>query len=213
MRIDIVSDVICPWCFIGKRRLEKALALRPDLTAEVTWRPFQLNPDMPASGMERQAYLAMKFGSATQADRLYRNIAAAGASVDIPFDFARIRRTPSTRKAHALIREALAEGLGDATVERLFRAYFIEGRDVGDRATLLELAAESGLGRSAIDRALDDPAIEEHVVAEDRGARRLGINAVPCFIFDGQYAVSGAQEPEFFLPIFDLVRNDAEATA
>jgi predicted DsbA family dithiol-disulfide isomerase len=213
MRIDIVSDVICPWCFIGKRRLEKALALRPELAAEVTWRPFQLNPDMPASGMERQAYLAMKFGSATQADRLYRNVAAAGATVDIPFDFAGIRRTPNTRKAHALIGEALAEGLGDTMVERLFRAYFLEGRDIGDRATLLELATESGLEQSASEHALDDPAIDERVVAEDRGARRLGINAVPCFIIDGQYAVSGAQEPEFFLPIFDLVRNDAEATA
>jgi predicted DsbA family dithiol-disulfide isomerase len=213
MRIDIVSDVICPWCFIGKRRLEKALALRPELTAEVTWRPFQLNPDMPASGMERQAYLTMKFGSATQADRLYRNVAAAGATVDIPFDFARIRRTPNTRKAHALIREALAEGLGDRMVERLFSAYFLEGRDIGDRATLLGLAAETGLEQNASERALDDPAIEERVIAEDRGARRLGINAVPCFIVDGQYAVSGAQEPEFFLPIFDLVRNGAEATA
>ncbi len=213
MRIDIISDVICPWCFIGKRRLEKALALRPELTTEMTWRPFQLNPDMPAAGMERQAYLTMKFGSAAQAERLYRNVAAAGASVDISFDFARIRRTPNTRKAHALIREALAQGVGDATVERLFRAYFLEGRDLGDRATLVDLAADVGLEPSATQRALDDPAIEERVVAEDRGARRLGINAVPCFIFDGQYAVSGAQEPEFFLPIFDLVRNGAEATA
>jgi predicted DsbA family dithiol-disulfide isomerase len=213
MRIDIISDVICPWCFIGKRRLEKALALRPEMIAEVTWRPFQLNPDMPASGMERQAYLTMKFGSAAQADRLYRNVAAAGATVDIPFDFGRIRRTPNTRKAHALIRQALTAGVGDAAVERLFRAYFLEGRDIGGRATLLELADDAGLERSATERALDDPAIEERVVAEDRSARRLGINAVPCFIFDGQYAVSGAQEPEFFLPIFDLVRNGAEATA
>jgi predicted DsbA family dithiol-disulfide isomerase len=212
MRIDIVSDVICPWCFIGKRRLEKALALRPELATEVTWRPFQLNPDMPASGMERQAYLTMKFGSAAQADRLYRNVAAAGATVDIPFDFARIRRTPNTRKAHALIRQALAEGVADATVERLFRAYFLEGYDIGERTTLLGVAGEIGLEQSATERALDDPAIEERVVAEDRNARRLGVNAVPCFIFDGQYAVSGAQEPEFFLPIFDLVRNGAEAT-
>ncbi len=98
-------------------------------------------------------------------------------------------------------------------MERLFRAYFLEGRDLGDRATLVDLAADVGLEPSATQRALDDPAIEERVVAEDRGARRLGINAVPCFIFDGQYAVSGAQEPEFFLPIFDLVRNGAEATA
>jgi predicted DsbA family dithiol-disulfide isomerase len=182
------------------------------MIAEVTWRPFQLNPDMPASGMERQAYLTMKFGSAAQADRLYRNVAAAGATVDIPFDFGRIRRTPNTRKAHALIRQALTAGVGDAAVERLFRAYFLEGRDIGGRATLLDLADDAGLERSATERALDDPAIEERVVAEDRNARRLGINAVPCFIFDGQYAVSGAQEPEFFLPIFDLVRNGAEAT-
>ena len=213
MRIDIVSDVICPWCFIGKRRLEKALAFRPELAVEVTWRPFQLNPDMPAGGMERQAYLTQKFGSAAQADRLYRNVAAAGANVDIPFDFARIRRTPNTRKAHALIRHALTEGAGDALVERLFRAYFLEGRNIGDRATLIELADDARLERNAVATALDDPALEQRVVAEDRGARRLGINAVPCFIFDGQYAVSGAQEPEFFLPIFDLVRNGAETTA
>jgi predicted DsbA family dithiol-disulfide isomerase len=213
MRIDIVSDVICPWCFIGKRRLEKALALRPELTTAVTWRPFQLNPDMPASGMERQAYLTMKFGSAAQADRLYRNVAAAGASVDIPFDFARIRRTPNTRKAHALIREALAEGVGDAMVERLFRAYFLEGHDLGDRATLDDLAADAGLEPSATQRALDDPAIEERVVAEDRGARRLGINAVPCFIFARQYAISGAQDPEFFLPVFDLVGSGERAAS
>jgi len=213
MHIDIISDVICPWCFIGKRRLEKALALRPEIAAEVTWRPFQLNPDMPADGMERQAYLTAKFGSAAQADRLYRNIAAAGAGVDIPFDFARIRRTPSTRKAHALIRHALAEGAGDAMVERLFRAYFLDGRDIGERATLVELARDVGLEQETVEASLGDRAVEERVVAEDRGARRLGINAVPCFIFEGQYAVSGAQEPEFFLPIFDLVRNGAEATA
>ena len=213
MRIDIVSDVICPWCFIGKRRLEKALAQRPEVAAEVTWRPFQLNPDMPADGMDRPAYLTAKFGSAAQADRLYRNIAAAGAGVDIPFDFARIRRTPNTRRAHALIRHALAEGAGDAMVERLFRAYFVEGRDVGQSATLIELAREIGLEQGAVEASLDDRAIEERVIAEDRGARRIGINAVPCFIFEGQYAVSGAQEPEFFLPIFDLVRNEAAATA
>jgi len=213
MHIDIISDVICPWCFIGKRRLEKALALRPELAAEVTWRPFQLNPDMPADGMEWQAYLTAKFGSAAQADRLYRNVAAAGIGVNIPFDFARIRRTPNTRKAHALIGHALAEGTGDAMVERLFRAYFLEGRDIGERATLVELAGEIGLEQSAVEASLDDRVIEERVVAEDRGARRLGINAVPCFIFAGQYAVSGAQEPEFFLPIFDLVRSGAEATA
>jgi predicted DsbA family dithiol-disulfide isomerase len=211
MHIDIVSDVICPWCFIGKRRLEKALSLRPDVTVDVTWRPFQLNPDMPPEGMERQAYIAAKFGSG-QADRIYANVAAVGASIGIPFAFDRIRRTPNTRDAHRLIRWAAAQTRADAVVEGLFRAYFIEGRDIGDRATLAEAASAAGLAAIEARRWLDGAADIEPVFAEDRGARRLGINAVPCFIFDRHYAVSGAQEPEFFLPIFDLVQNGAEAT-
>ena len=211
MHIDIVSDVICPWCFIGKRRLEKALSLRPDVTVDVTWRPFQLNPDMPPEGMERQAYIAAKFGGG-QADRIYANVAAVGASIGIPFAFDRIRRTPNTRDAHRLIRWAAAQTRADVVVEGLFRAYFIEGRDIGDRATLAEAAGAAGLAAIEARRWLDGAADIEPVLAEDRGARRLGINAVPCFIFDRHYAVSGAQEPEFFLPIFDLVQNGAEAT-
>src|SRR6185437_4839795 len=117
MHIDIVSDVICPWCFIGKRRLEKALSLRPDLAVDVTWRPFQLNPDMPAEGMERKAYIAAKFGGGGQAERNYANVAAVGAGVGIPFAFDRIRRTPNTRDAHRLIRWAAAQALADPVVE------------------------------------------------------------------------------------------------
>jgi predicted DsbA family dithiol-disulfide isomerase len=210
MHIDIVSDVICPWCFIGKRRLEKALALRPELAVAITWRPFQLNPDMPAEGMERKAYIAAKFGGGAQADRIYANVADVGAGVGIPFAFDRIQRTPNTRDAHRLIRWAAAHGQADAVVESLFRAYFIDGRDIGDHATLADVAGAAGLDAAEARQWLGGPADIEPVLAEDRSARRLGINAVPCFIFDRNYAVSGAQEPEFFLPIFDLVQNGAE---
>ncbi len=213
MHIDIVSDVICPWCFIGKRRLERALALRPGLPVEISWRPFQLNPDMPPEGMERAAYLAAKFGGSAHAERIYVSVAEAGATVGIPFAFDRIRRTPNTRDAHRLIRWAAAQGRADAAVERLFAAYFVEGRDIGDRASLAAIAGEAGLDADEAAQWLDSPAEIEPVLAEDRGARRLGINAVPCFIFERQYAVSGAQEPEFFLPIFDLMQNGGPSAA
>jgi predicted DsbA family dithiol-disulfide isomerase len=207
LRIDIVSDVVCPWCFIGKRRLEKALALRPEIEAEITWRPFQLNPDLPPEGIERQAYLAAKFGGNVHVERIYANVTEAGATVDIPFAFGRIRRTPNTRDAHRLLRYAAAEGVADAMVEALFRAYFIDGRDIGERAVLAAIAGEVGLDAQEAGAFLASAAELEQVLAEERSARRLGINAVPCFIFERQYAVSGAQEPEFFLPVFDLVKN------
>jgi predicted DsbA family dithiol-disulfide isomerase len=207
MRIDIVSDVICPWCFIGKRRLDQALASRPGLQPEVTWRPFQLNPEMPPEGMDRRAYLAAKFGSAAHTDRIYQGAIEAGATVDIAFAFERIRRTPNTRDAHRLLRRAAKIGHADAMAEALFSAYFIDGRDIGDRRVLAELAGEAGLDAGETGAWLNGPAELEQVLAEDRGARRLGVNAVPCFIFERQYAVSGAQEPEFFFPVFDLVRN------
>ncbi|HXP30055.1 MAG TPA: DsbA family oxidoreductase [Stellaceae bacterium] len=213
MRIDIVLDVICPWCFIGKRRLEKALARRPEITPELAWRPFQLNPDMPLEGMPRQDYLAAKFGGAQHAGRIYQAVTQAGVSVDIAFAFDRIRRTPNTRNAHRLIRHAEAEGRADAVVEALFRAYFLEGRDVGDRTTLAEIAGEAGLEWAEIAAFLAGDSALGEVLAEDRNARRIGINAVPCFIFAGQYAISGAQEPEFFFPVFDLVQNGGAAAA
>ncbi len=213
MQIDIVSDVICPWCFIGKRRLERALAQRPEVSVDITWRPFQLNPDMPAEGMPRDAYLAAKFGGAAHADRIYASVREAGATVGIPFAFERIRRTPNTRDAHRLIRRATLEGRADALVERLFRAYFLEGRDIGDHATLAVIAGEVGFAAAEIAAWLASPAASEEVVAEDRNARHMGINAVPCFIFDRQYAISGAQEPEFFLPLLDLAQSGATASA
>jgi predicted DsbA family dithiol-disulfide isomerase len=209
VHIDIVSDVICPWCFIGKRRLGRALEQRPDLTVSITWRAFQLNPEMPQGGMLRADYVAAKFGGAAHAARIYAAIAEAGAGEHIAFAFDRIRRTPNTRDAHRLIRYATLTGNADPVVEALFTAYFEQGRDIGDQGVLADIAAEIGFVRSEVaDWLAGEDGLEE-VLDEDRSARRLGISGVPCFILDGGYSISGAQEPEFFFPLFDLVQNAA----
>jgi predicted DsbA family dithiol-disulfide isomerase len=209
MHIDIVSDVICPWCYIGKKRLERALAARPEIPVSLSWRAFQLNPEMPVEGMERGAYLATKFGGQAHAMRIYGAIAASGAAEGIPFAFDRIRRTPNTIDAHRLVRLAARSGKGEAMVEALFRGYFTEGRDIGDRAVLADIAEETGFDRGEATLYLAGNGGRDETVAEDRAARRLGINAVPCFVLEGGYSISGAQEPEFFFPLFDLVLNKA----
>jgi predicted DsbA family dithiol-disulfide isomerase len=213
MHIDIVSDVICPWCFIGKRRLERALAERPGLSSDITWRPFQLNPEMPSEGMARADYLAAKFGGKGHATKIYNSIRAAGETVGIPFAFERIERTPNTIDAHRLIRFADREGRADQLVDRLFEGYFTAGRDIGDRDTLAALAGAAGLDVAEATQFLASERDRAEIRADDAGARRLGINAVPCFIFAGQYAISGAQEPQFFFPVFDLVENGGAAKA
>ena len=204
MQIDIVADVACPWCFIGKRRLERALALRPDIVATRSWRAFQLNPDMPPEGISREFYLSAKFGSPRQATRSYAAITAAGRGEGIDFAFERMRRTPNTLRAHRLVRLAAFEGAGDAMVEALFQAYFVDGLDIGDVDTLAAIAVRAGLDYDAARAYLagDTGAVE--VLAEESRARRLGIHAVPCFVLERGYAIAGAQEPEMFLPLFDI---------
>lgn len=210
MRLDIFSDVICPWCYIGKRRLERALALRPDAQPAIRWRAFQLNPDMPSDGMDRQVYLRRKFGGEARARQVYDNIRTAAEGESLEFCFERIRRTPNTVKAHRLIRYATDQGVADAVVEALFAAYFREGRDIGDVAELVALAEECGLDNAAVAEwmATEDGTAE--VQAETHFAYQNGIHGVPCFIVNGKYAVSGAQEPEAFMPLFDLARETAE---
>jgi predicted DsbA family dithiol-disulfide isomerase len=205
IKVDIFSDPICPWCFIGKRRFEKAQAARPDVTATVRWRTFQLNPTMPPDGMERQTYLSTKFGSADHASQLYDNIRQVGAGVGIDFAFDRIDRTPNTVNAHRLIRFADRAGAEDAAVEALFRAYFLDGRDIGDIETLTAIALQAGLDKRDVAAYLARDEDGDKVQSEDLQARRLGIQGVPCFIIADQYAVSGAQEPEAFFPLFDMV--------
>ncbi|MBD0271445.1 MAG: DsbA family oxidoreductase [Acetobacteraceae bacterium] len=194
-RIDVVSDAICPWCWIGKRHLEGALARLADEGERfaVHWRPFQLNPDMPPEGVERAAYRAAKFGSTERSRELDAQVAAAGAAAGLEFRFDRQRRTPNTVAAHRLIRHAGAVGgpaRQDAVVEALFRAYFQEGRDIGDPAVLAEAAAEAGLADGAAFLASDEGAAE--VREEDAGFRRLGISGVPTFALAGHVLFSGA---------------------
>jgi len=204
MHIDIFSDPVCPWCFIGARRLRRALDARPDLRPTVRWRPFQLNPAMPAQGMERQAYLASRFGSLAEAERLYGNMGHIGMVEGIEFRFDKITLTPNTVDAHRLIRYAEAFGLDDAMADAIFVAYFLDGRNIGDTGVLLDLADEAGLERGPAHAFLISGDGAESVRGEDMRARQLGIEGIPCFIVDKRFVISGAQEPEAFYSLFDL---------
>lgn len=213
MQIDVFSDPICPWCFIGKRRLERALAARPSIPTTINWRTFQLNPAMPPAGMDRDAYLTTKFGSATEAERLYRHIGQVGATEGLEFRFDAITVTPNTIDAHRLIRFASLHECQNAVAENLFSAYFLRGLDVSDRSILLEIGEDVGLDADLIDRYLSSTEDIEAVRNEDMHARQIGIEGVPCFIVNGRYALSGAQEPEAFFSLFDMVQEEARQAA
>ena len=211
LTVDVVSDVVCPWCYIGKRRLEAALAAlaerEPDVGVAVRWHPFELNPDLPREGVDRRAYLEAKFGGPERAASIYERVRAAGASVDLPLDFERIVRQPNTRAAHRLIDWAQRRGTADALVERLFRAYFVEGRAVGEHAVLAAIAGEAGLDAQAARAVLDQDDGDDVVAAAEQRARRLGIEGVPFFIFGGRVGVSGAQEPQALLDAIAQARG------
>jgi predicted DsbA family dithiol-disulfide isomerase len=203
--IDVVSDVVCPWCYIGKRRLEAALArlreAEPDLPVAVRWHPFQLNPDLPREGVDRRGYLEAKFGGPARAQEIYARVSAAGATVGIPFAFDAIERQPNTLDAHRLIAWAQSrrEGDPDALVERLFRAYFLDGRFLGDRETLVAVAADAGYDADDARRFLASDELADAIAGADERARSLGVSGVPFFIFGGNTALSGAHEPETLL--------------
>lgn len=211
MRLDIFSDAVCPWCYVGKRRLERALRARPQPALAIRWRAFQLNPGMPAEGMNRRAYLEAKFGGVERAARIYDAVQAVGEQEGIAFRFDLIRRTPNTLNAHRLIRYAAAAERQDAVVESLFQAYFTEGGDIGDREVLVACAARAGLDGDGARQFLESRAETEATLAEDMLARRQGINGVPCFIFNTRFAMSGAQDPEALFQMFDLAREDDAA--
>ncbi len=211
MRLDIFSDPICPWCFIGKRRLERALAARSGPKIEIHWRAFQLNPEMPAEGMDRQLYLELKFGGPTAAQRIYETIAEAGISEKITFEFNAIQRTPNTVNAHRLIRRAGAAGNQDAVVEALFQRYFLQGEDIGNTDLLVEIGEAAELEKDSLKDFLEGNDEADAVRAEDALARRTGIQGVPTFIFANRYALSGAHEPEVLLQMFELADQDGPA--
>lgn len=198
VRIDVVSDVVCPWCFIGKRNLEAALAQRPDLPVAVHWRAFQLNPDMPAEGMSRDAYMRAKFGDSA-GGQMYDRVKSAGQAAGIAFDFDAIKHTPNTVAAHRLIALAGQDSVQDAVVEALFTAYFQQGQDIGDRDVLAGIAQAAGMSEQAVGRLLQSDDQEAEIRAEDSIARQTGVNGVPCFILDRAFAVSGAQPPEMLV--------------
>ncbi len=212
MRLDIFADVICPWCWIGKRRLEHALKARPQQGLTTRWRAFQLNPGMPAAGMDRREYLAAKFGGEGQAARIYEVIRAAAESEGMEFNFDAIQRTPNTVRAHRLVRLAQERGKGSAMMEALFQAYFARGEDIGGREVLVDAAAPLGFSAEEVRQQIDSAEGLEAVQAEDALARRHGINGVPCYIFNGKFALAGAHEPEVLFQLFDLARVD-EASA
>ena len=204
VRIDVFSDTICPWCWIGKRRLERTLETRPDIDGEVFWHPFQLNPAMPAEGMDRKAYLAAKFGGAANARATYGRVVAEGARESLPFDFDAIPRTPNTLDSHRLVRWAASQPLGQTPiVEALFGAYFAMAQDVGNAGVLARVAASAGYDESGVRAMLAGDEGRAEVTDEDTRARDAGISGVPCFIFDGKVAVPGAVEPDVFLRVFE----------
>ena len=192
--IDVVSDVVCPWCYVGKKRLETALDLVPEVPTELRWRPFQLDPTIPPQGVPRAAYMEKKFGSLDKIAPIHARLNALGHEIGIPFDFAAITISPNTLDAHRLIRWAFGERQ-DAMVETLFRAFFVEGKNLADHDVLADLAGSADLLRAEVRAALDTDEDMATVNREIAAAQELGIQGVPFFIFGQKYAVSGAESP------------------
>jgi predicted DsbA family dithiol-disulfide isomerase len=211
MRIDIYSDTVCPWCFLGKRRFELALAERPQYEPRVTWRPFELNPDLPWEGVERAAYLAAKIGDAARIAAMEEMLVHHGEAIGLHFRFDLIKRVPNSRRSHLLIAHAARHGLQARVKDRVMQAYFQEGVDIGDMEELVRLGVESGLAEREARSALVLREGQDGVVAAERHATAIGISVVPTYIFDGQYTLSGAQEPTNMARILDQVAEFAAA--
>jgi predicted DsbA family dithiol-disulfide isomerase len=208
VKISVISDVVCPWCYLGKRRLERALE-ETGVEAEITWLPYELNPDMPSGGMPRADYRARKFGAERGAE-LDAQMRERGADEGVTFAFDRMSRTPNTRRAHALIARAGELGLGDAMAEELFRVYFEEGADVGDTATLIAAAGVVGIDEAAAREIIDDNAIIQSVAALEARAAQMGVSGVPFFIIQDKFAVSGAQPAESWKQLLVDISNGKE---
>src|ERR1700748_115329 len=206
MQIDVISDTVCPWCFIGKRRLMRAMEQRPNIAFDVKWRPYRLDPAVPKGGMDRQAYMRAKFGDdPMKIVEMHQLIAQEGATDGIEFDFAAIQRRPDTLDSHRLIRWAEANGVQDEVVERLFIAYFENGEDIGDIRVLADIADLCGMDGVEVAQMLEGDQDRALVEREDQIAHEMGVTGVPAMIFGGKLAVSGAREPEMLAVVIDRV--------
>src|SRR6185312_15347830 len=215
MQIDVISDTVCPWCFIGKRRLSRALEMRPEIEFDVFWRPYRLDPTVPKGGMDRRTYMRNKFGEGPNVAAMGEALKAESAKEGIDFAFDKIDRRPDTLDSHRLIRWAGAAGMQDSAVERLFTAYFLEGRDIGDAGVLEFLAAEIGVDSIQVAELLAGDTDLAAVEREAKLASEMGITGVPTFIFANRFAISGAREPELLVRVIDkaLEAEDEEPGA
>jgi predicted DsbA family dithiol-disulfide isomerase len=211
MRIDIYSDTLCPWCYLGKRRFDLAVAARPQYEPVVVWRPFELNPDVPIEGVDRETFMAAKMPDQTRLEAAHVELERQGEASGIRFRFDLISRIPNTRRSHLLIAHAARRGLQGAVKDRLMRAYFEEGCDIGELDELVRLGAEVGLNAAQARKALILRVGQDGVVAAERHASVLGITGVPTYIFDGQYTISGAQEVGILARVFDQVAEFASS--
>lgn len=212
MQIEVIFDPGCPWCYIGKRQLERALAARPAVEAHLRWWPFLLNPDLPPEGLDRTTYLIRKFGSEARVGRIHLAIADAGQSVEIDFAFDRIRRTPNTVNAHRLVRFAGMYGRADRAVEALFHNHFVRGRDIGDARVLVQIGEELGLDVRLLRTYLRSEADVTVIYGENARAHRLGINGVPAFVLDGAFVTCGAQDSSVLARMIDVAREGQSAS-
>ncbi|MEM7300381.1 MAG: DsbA family oxidoreductase [Pseudomonadota bacterium] len=212
VNIDIVSDVMCPWCYIGQKRMDKALEGLDDVDVKVSWRPFQLDPTLPPEGRDRREYLEKKFGGPERAKAIYQNIENAGLDEGIQFNFSAIGVSPNTLDAHRVIRWAgsAGDGIQEKLVTRLFEMFFLEGRNIGKHDVLIEAARDAGMDVSIVETLLPTDSDKEAVQNEIATAQQMGVTGVPCFIVDNKYAVVGAQEPE---AIQNVIRQVADAKA
>ena len=213
--VDVISDVVCPWCFIGAKRLERAIALAGgDITVSVRWRPYQLDPTIPRQGLPRRDYMLNKFGSEERLREIHAHVVGAGEAEGIRFNFEAMQVAANTLDAHRLIRWAASPkappGAQTRVVKRLFELNFEEARDIGDHAVLAEAAADAGMDTALVETLLASNADEEAVQAEIGTAAQMGVRGVPCFLLEGKYAVMGAQEAE---TLADAIRQVAGAKA
>jgi predicted DsbA family dithiol-disulfide isomerase len=205
MQIDVISDTVCPWCFIGKRRLDQAVAQLPDLGIEIHWRPYQLDPNVPKEGVDRRAYFRAKFGDGERVKGMSEALMTYGAELGINFAFDKAEKRPNTIDSHRLIRWASSVGVQDAVVEALFTAYFEQGRDIGDRAVLIDIASACGMDGELVEELLSSGADLDLVTHEADLAGQMGVQGVPAFVLENKYMLVGAQDTDALVRVFDKV--------